>query len=351
MISGTDQTCYYRVVKKTLLFPFLVVILLFKSCTTGHHEEYIYLKGEALGTFYSVTYYCPGNNNYHPDIRDLFDQVEASLSIYNPGSIITYINESETGGETDSLFRTVFRKSVEISSLTENAFDITVAPLVNAWGFGTTVRNTPGQDEIDSIMNFTGIDKVRLEGGVLVKDDPGIKLDMNAIAKGYMSDLVADFLESAGVKNYMVEVGGELRLKGENPQGNLWRIGIDKPADDPAPVHRELQEILHITDRAIATSGSYRRFFIEEGKKYSHTINPFTGYPVEHNLLSVTVVALTAMEADALATAFMVLGPEKSLQLAEETENIEVYLIYESIPGSIEVEYTNGFSSWLEEEP
>ncbi len=326
------------------------MILLGNSCSTGHHEEYIYLKGEALGTFYSITYYCPENKNFHDNIRDLFRQMEASMSIYDPGSIITAINKSEAGGETDSLFRTVFRKSVEISVLTGNAFDITVAPLVNAWGFGTTGRRNPGQEGIDSIMQYVGIDKVRLEGEMLVKDDPGVKLDMNAVAKGYMSDLVADFLESAGVKDYMVEVGGELRLKGDNPEGNPWRIGIDKPADDPAPAQRELQEILHITGRALATSGSYRRFFIEKGKKYSHTINPFTGYPVDHNLLSVTVVTSTAIEADAWATAFMVLGHEKSIHFAEEMEDIEAYFIYESSPGKLEVEYTKGFAAWLREE-
>ncbi len=337
--------------KRYLFLTAIAVALVYYSCETRHRNDYISLQGEALGTFYSITYNCPKNKDYHSEIRTLYRQMERSMSIYDPESVISVINESETGGETDSLFRKVFKKSLEISRLTGNAFDITVAPLVNAWGFGTTSPMDPGPAEIDSILEFVGIEKVRLEGEILVKDDPRVRLDMNAIAKGYMTDLVAGFLESMGVENYMVEVGGELRLSGRNPDGNLWRIGVDKPVDDPAPAGRELQVIIHITDRAIATSGSYRRFFIKDGRRYSHTIDPHTGYPVDHNLLSVTVITGTAMEADAWATAFMVMGLAESLEMAEKNENLEAYFIYESDSGKLEVEYTEGFSGWMRETP
>ncbi len=325
------------------------VLLMFYSCAPQQKDEYISLEGRALGTFYHITYKCSDNNDYHGDIKELFDKIEKSMSIYDPNSFVYKINESEKGGETDKYLREVFKKSVEISEKTQNAFDITVAPLVNAWGFGEGDRKDLSPGEVDSILEFVGIDKVRLEGDNIIKDDPRVKLDMNAIAKGYMTDVVARFLDEQGVDDYMVEVGGELRLKGRNPSGDFWRIGIDKPEYDAGPVERELQTIVHLTDRAIATSGTYRRFFVEDGRKYSHTIDPHTGFPVDHNLLSVTVVASTAMETDAWATAFMVMGTDKSLEFTTEIEDLEGYFIYEGDSGELEVTYSEGFERWLRE--
>ena len=235
----------------------------------------------------------------------------SSLSPFNKESVISRINRNEEV-TPDSMFVHVFQLAKTISEHTYGAFDITVAPLVNAWGFG--FKN--GQDltpaQIDSILSFVGFEKVALENGKIVKQDPRVILDCSAIAKGYGSDAVARLFDRKGIRNYMIEIGGEIVVKGLSPKEQKWKVGINKPIDDSLNVNNEIQTILNVTDLGIATSGNYRNFYYKDGKKYAHTIDPHTGYPVQHSILSSTVLAKDCATADAYATAFMVLGLEQA---------------------------------------
>lgn len=308
-----------------ILTPFLLL----NACGMEHERNFMFLEGFTQGTSYHIAYRSSDSVDYHQDIREIFEEIDFSMSTYNPGSLISAINRNEEGVEPDDYFRDVFNRALEISALTEGAFDITVAPLVNAWGFGFTEPENITPPDIDSILQFVGWGKVKLDNNRIVKEHGEMMLNMNAIAKGYTVDVVADFFDRKGVSDYMVEVGGEIRTKGRNRDNRLWRIGIDKPVDDPAALSRDLQEVLHLTGKALATSGNYRRFYIKDGQRFAHTISPVTGYPVQHNLLSATVIASTCMDADAFATAFMVMGLEKSMQFTLENNDLEAYFIYD----------------------
>ena len=212
----------------------------------------------------------------------------------------------------DNYFLTCFECAKEIYESTNGAFDITVAPIVNAWGFGFTEAVEVDSSLIDSLLQYLGMDSVGIVEGKIWKEKDGIMLDMNAIAQGYAVDVLCEFLESKGIINYLVEIGGEIKTRGHNPRGTEWKVGIDRPIEGLQIPGVDLQAIVEISDRSLATSGNYRKFYEKDGVKYSHTIDPKTGYPVQHCLLSATVLAGDCMRADAYATGFMVMGYEKS---------------------------------------
>ncbi len=322
-----------------------MIFFLLVSCETGK-RVFVFLEGFTQGTSYHIAYNSPDSVDYHNEIKEIFEQIDNSMSVYNPGSIISEINRDEEDVRPDDYFTRVFNRASEISAKTGGAFDITVAPLVNAWGFGFSKMDNVTPKLIDSLLQFVGWEKVSIENQVFVKDHPGIMLDMNAIAKGFTVDVVAEFFESKGIKDYMVEIGGEIRLKGMNRNNQLWRIGIDKPVEDPAVISRELQEVLQMTGRSMATSGNYRRFYVKDGQRYAHTIDPVTGYPVQHNLLSATVLTNTCMDADAWATAFMVMGLERSMEFARNIPELEAYFIYD-LNGISAVAFTEGIKEMI----
>ncbi len=325
-----------------------IIILFVISCKPKPPKSYVFLKGFTQGTTFQITYEDKASLNYLDEINQIFNKIDSSMSIYRKNSIITGINQNNPNSIPDKHLLKVVEKAIEISGKTGGAFDITVGPLVNAWGFGFTDRAEISDHLIDSLKDFVGIEKIELSQGRLIKKDPRVKIDVNAIAQGYTVDVVAEFLEVKGVKNYMVEIGGELRVKGVNPGGHAWRIGVDRPKDDPLLSERELQAILAVKDIAMATSGNYRRFYIENGRKYSHTIDPKTGYPVHHNLLSATVFAGKCMVADAYATAFMVMGLEKTIEFISYNPGLDVYLIYDK-GGETGIYYTERVKQFIEE--
>ncbi len=317
------------------------------SCKPKPTAGYIFLNGFTQGTTFNITYQDLGSVNYMEDINRIFRTIDSSMSVYKPNSIISGINRNDSSLIPDVHFLNVVTKAIEIAHKTDAAFDITVGPLVNAWGFGHTDRMDMNQRIVDSLLTFVGIDKIKIINGQLKKSDPRVQIDVNAIAQGYTVDLITNFLASKGVENLMVEIGGDLRVKGVNPKGESWRIGVDKPIDDPAATERELQTILLVQDIAMATSGNYRKFYILDGLKYSHTINPKTGFPVNHNLLSATVFAENGMEADAYATAFMVMGLEKTIEYVKKNPEIDVYLIYDG-GGELGVYYTERVAAFFD---
>lgn len=299
---------------------------------------YQHNEGMVFGTFYKITY------QYENDLREGIERemkkVDDALSPFNKNSIISAVNENKPVALND-MFMSVYDLARTVSEDTDGAFDITVAPLVNAWGFGFKHNIAPTKSTIDSIMNFVGYKKVRMMGRTIMKDDPRVMLDCSAIAKGYGSDVVAHYLESMGISNYLVEIGGEIVAKGSNPKGKPWAIGVEKPVDDSLAVKSELQTVLNITDMAMATSGNYRNFYYKDGKKYAHTIDPKTGRPVQHNILSATVIAKRCAMADAYATAFMVVGLDKAKEILGRHKDLKAYIIYDK-GGKYSIWHTEG---------
>lgn len=334
-------------------FSYLLLFCLFLlgSCQqkTSGDREYIRNTGRIYGTFYNIVYVHPEGKDLHELIKMRMQEFDNSLSTFNPTSVISRINKNDVTVTTDEYFNAMFSEAMRVSEITNGAFDITVAPLVNAWGFGFGEKDLTDIPDVKPILEYVGFRKIQLIDNKLIKEDPRIMLDASAIAKGQSVDVIARLLEDHGCVHFMVEIGGEVVAKGINPRGTKWKIGIDKPIDDPANEHQELQTILSISGNALATSGNYRRFYIRDGLKYAHTINPRTGYPVGHNLLSATVIAPTVMQADAFATAFMVLGVDSSLIITNQHPEMECYLIFSNDKGEFEVVYSDGFAKFLNE--
>lgn len=290
-------------------------------------KQYYHHQGHIFGTYYNIRY--EGTADLHEAIRVRLQQFDHSLSMFNPQSVISQVNRNDSV-VTDSLFEAMYTEAYAISQLSGGAFDITVAPLVNAWGFGMKSQEprTKSQDiNLDSIKAFVGYEHIHLENHRLHKDDERITLDASAIAKGYACDIVANLLRENGCQNLLVDIGGEVVAQGLNNQGNAWRVGITRPTIDATGAEKELQEVIASSQLCMATSGNYLQYYIVNGERRSHTIDPRTGYPVQHSLLSATVSASTCMRADALATACMVLGEKAAMEMIEQTEDAACYLI------------------------
>lgn len=327
---------------------FLIVFLAFyflRDNQPGGDGVYQRNEGTIFGTLYHITYEYP--EDLHNEIKAELQRFDNSLSTFNKQSVISRINQNDTTVEADEWFMRVFRKAQQISAVTEGSFDITVAPLVNAWGFGfkKSDRITPAM--IDSIRQFVGFDKVKLVDKKVIKSDSRLMLDASAIAKGYASDVIGELLATKGVRNFMVEIGGEVTAKGKNPSGKCWRIGINKPIEDQSASSGEIQDVVNLCNGGMATSGNYRNFYYKDGKRYAHTIDPRTGYPVEHTLLSATVIGPDCMTADAFATAFMVMGLEKSMAVVKENPEIDAYFIYSDGTEKNGTQMSDGFKQYL----
>jgi len=308
------------------------------------------MSGFAQGTSYHITYENSNSKDYSDDIESLLKAFDKSLSIYDSTSIISRINNDDPTIEADDWFVEVFNKSVEVSILSGGAFDITVGPVVHAWGFGNAPIAKHDTAYIDSLLQYVGMDKVKLEGRKIIKKYPGVKIDVNAIAQGYSVDVVSNFFESKGIENYLVEIGGEVRGKGTNAKDKIWRVGIDRPSDENVAPGKELQAIIEINNKSLTTAGNYRKFFVENGVKYGHTIDPKTGFPTRNTLLSATVICDDAMTADAYDTAFMVLGLEKSKELLKKLPGIDVYFIYSNPQGEYEIFFSEGIRKMIVKE-
>jgi len=315
--------------KRRLLWqiPFLLFLIVGTIYIIKQQQDapYQHDKGAIFGTTYSIIY--QSQENLNKEIMAALNEVDQSMSTFNKGSVISKINRNEQV-QPDKMFVDVFQLANKISIETNGAFDVTVAPLVNAWGFGFKNGVHPTPQTIDSLKQFIGYQKVSYVGERIKKQDPRLMLDFSAIAKGYGSDVVANLLKHKGIENFMVEIGGEIVTRGISEKRLPWKVGVTKPTDDSLNVNQELQTILNVTDKSMATSGNYRKFYYKNGKKYAHTIDPITGYPVQHNILSSTVLAKTCAEADAYATAFMVLGLDKAKKVLEQHPELMAYFIY-----------------------
>lgn len=327
--------------KKKLIWqiPFLLILIIGSIFVIRQQRNTPFQKDEGMvfGTIYHITY--QSDINYQKEIETELQKVDNSLSPFNKTSIISRINRNEKV-KVDEMFSEVFQLAEKISGETDGAFDITVAPMVNAWGFGFKTGNPPTRQTIDSLRTIVGFHTVSLQDGYVIKKNPKTMLDCSAIAKGYGTDVVARFLKKKGVQNFMVEIGGEIVVNGNSEKLQPWRIGINKPTDDSLNTSQAIQDVVSVSNIAMATSGNYRNFYYKNGKKYAHTIDPKTGYPVQHNILSATVFADDCATADAYATSFMVLGLDGAKKILEKHPELCAYLIYSDQKGSNQIWYS-----------
>ena len=327
--------------------PFLVILIVgtILIIRQQHSMPYQQCSGVIFGTTYHVTYQY--DEDLEAEVIDKLKEVDAALSMFNERSTISKINNNQAV-EPDKMFLDVFQLAQQVSKDTHGAFDITVAPLVNLWGFGFKHTQEPTKHAIDSLRQFVGYQKVSYDGKTIQKQDPRIMLDCSAIAKGYGTDVVARLMDEKGVKNYLVEIGGEVVTRGISEKRVPWKIGVTKPTDDSLHIGNELQTVLNVTDKAMATSGNYRNFYYKGGRKYAHTINPKTGRPVQHNILSATVLCNLCAKADAYATAFMVMGLDKAREVLERNPDLMVYFIYDD-KGQNKVWYSPSMKDKIEQ--
>lgn len=323
------------------------------ACKTKSENEKIlqYNEGSAIGTTYHIKYEVNNDTiNYQEDIDKVFDLMNQSMSTYIPTSDISRINKGDTTIVVDDYFREVYLKAQEVWKTTGGMFDPTVGALVNAWGFGPDKPlKHVAKEQVDSILEFTGFDKVNLKNdGHIGKQHPFVYFDFNALAKGYTLDLIGRMFDEKGVKNYLIEIGGEIVAKGRNVvSGKDWVVAIDNPMQQEG--ERTLIAKLKLKDIAMATSGNYRKFRVDEetGERYVHTINPKTGYTQKSDVLSVTVLASTCMEADAYATAFMAMPFDDSKRLIERLPEIEAYIIRSNGADELKEYKTEGFKNLM----
>ncbi len=323
----------------------LMMAFLFSCSLQQNKLKEIRFQGTAQGTYYSVIYFDEQGRNFQPQIDSLLKDFDQSLSLWVPTSIISKVNKNEAV-ELDKHFMDNYNLSLRVAKETNGSFDFTLGPLIEAWGFGFRQKIKLTQEKVDSIKEFVGYNKVLVENNCLQKDDPRMEVNFNAIAQGYAVDLVASFLSDQGVENLLVDIGGEVIAKGLKPGNKMWVVGIQKPTEDRSGAIESLVNV-ELSDKAFVTSGSYRKYYEENGKRYSHMIDPVTGFPVTHSLLSVTVLANTCAEADAYATAFMIMGLEKAKEFVNKRKDLEAFFIYSNEDGLLKSEYTVGIKELI----
>lgn len=305
------------------------------------------IDGYAQGTTYHITYYANDSIVTKFQIDSILKKIDSSLSLYKPYSLINQFNNSDSGISIDSHLMNVLVASFATYNATHGLFDITVEPLVQAWGFGA-IKNTemPDSIAIQQILTCVGTNKLLLNKTFLSKQKPCVKIDMNGIAQGYSVDVLAGFLEQYGIENYVVELGGELRIKGRKPNNEKMKIGIESPGDDEMDAEL-MQQVIELDSGAITTSGNYRKYYESGGKKISHLIDPRTGYSIQNEMISVSVYAQDAITADAFDNALMVMGCDSALHFVEQRKNIAAYMIYRKPDGTVADTASSAFYSLI----
>jgi len=338
------------------LYPVILILLVFivwkyreskKAEQAETNFSAVEISGMTMGTIrYSVKYFHEEEINYSSEIDSLLKVWNMSLSTYIAESEISRFNSGDSCFEFESkYFLPVLKASKKVYEMSKGAFDPTVGPIVNAWGFGPEKSMTPDSAKVDSLRKFVGFNKITFDDKKVCKSLPGIKLDFSAIAKGNAVDIVANFLESKGIENLLVEIGGEIVCRGSKPGNAPWVTAIEDPTVEI--YEQKILAIAELYDKAVATSGNYRNYYVRDGRKYAHTIDPATGYPVFHSLLSASVFAENCMIADAYATAFMVLGMDGARQIIEDDPTLDAYLIYTDEDGEIKTFVTNGIANHI----
>lgn len=307
--------------RKTFLF--LLTCCFLTGCNTVEKQQFF---GTTQGSYYSIIYFDEQNRNFSSDFDSIFKEIENTLSLWDENSMIRKVNRNEDV-ELNQIFIDNFNYAMEAAELTDGLFDPTVGPLVSAWGFHYKEGMEMTPAIVDSLRQLVDYRKVKIENGRVVKANPNMTLDFNAVAQGYTTDMIGEFLLSKDVNNFLVDVGGEIMARGSKPNDEPWKVGIEKPAATKDS-ERIVQEIVELNNQSIVTSGNYRKYVEKNGKRYSHSLNPKTGYPSENNLLSATVICDNTAWADCLASICMVVGMENAMEILETQENVKAYFIY-----------------------
>lgn len=332
---------------KTNNVLFQVILFSLLLCCSCKEEQYFEVRGTDLHTPYFIKFQYTESEELAKEIHAELLSYYHTLNPFDSTSIISQVNRNKDI-EVDDLFVEVFNKAMEVSKETDGIYDVTCAPLINLWGFGFSKTDSVTPALIDSVRSYVGYNKIRLQGRKVIKDDPRMLLNFSSLGDGCSCELISRLLDSKGIKNYMIYVGGEIVTKGVNKNGRCWHVGITKPTDDPQGTNQEYDVKVETCGRyGIATSGDYRNFYIKDGKKYAHTINPRTGYPAGQPVLSATVVASDCIFADAYATAFMAMGREEARKVKERVPDIEYMFIYSDDNGDLKTEYSEGFKKFL----
>ena len=295
------------------------------SCDSVEKQHFL---GTTQGSYYSITYFDNQNRNFAHEFDSIFKEIENTLSLWDENSIIRKVNRNDTAVVLNQIFIDNFNYAMRAAELSEGYFDPTIGPLVSAWGFHFKEGMMMTPEIVDSLRQLVGYKKVKIEEGRVVKENPNMTLDFNAVAQGYTTDMIGEFLLSKDVDNFLVDVGGEIMAKGNKANGDFWKVGIEKPAENKDDA-RIVQEIIELKDRSIVTSGNYRKYVEQDGKRYSHSLNPMTGYPSENNLLSATIICDNTAWADCLASICMLVGMEKAIEIIDTQDNVEAFFIYE----------------------
>jgi thiamine biosynthesis lipoprotein len=332
-----------------LLKRFIIFCCCMGACLKGHAQQLMTVEGQAQGTYFLIKYLSADTTPLQYSIDSIFAAIDNSLSLYKPGSLINRFNEGNSISMDDHM-QTVVNRSLQISRLTEGAFDITVKPLVDAWGFGVrrpATQQAPAADSLQRILQYVGYRYLQVRGQTLRKKKKEVEIDCNGIAQGYTADVIARYLQQKGITDYLVDVGGELCSRGHNQHGKIWTVGIERPAADDMAY--PVQALLQLDNKAITTSGNYRRFFDQGGTRFAHSIDPATGEALHSNIISVTVVAKDAITADGFDNAVILMGVEKGLSfVAQHPEHgLEVYFIFKDAAGGVAERFSPGFERLL----
>ena len=325
-----------KMMKKTVS---ILIMMILTSCNAPERKQYT---GVTQGSYYSVIYY--DERDFSDEIDSILKDVENSVSLWQENSIIRKVNENKDV-IVDKIFIDNFNWAVKAAEFSDGLFDATIAPLVSAWGFHYKKEIALTDKMIDSILELVDYRKIRIEEGRVIKDNENMSLDFNAVAQGYTADIIGEYLYSQGINNYLVDIGGEITAKGVKPNGETWKIGIEKPAPDKN-AERVIQMKIELKDKAVVTSGSYRKYIEKDNVRYSHSIDPRTGQPVEHNLLSATIIADNAAWADCLASICMIAGMEKASELLKN-EDVEALFIYLDDENQLQTFQTEGFEKMI----
>lgn len=341
--------------RKNIIYSIILLLVVFGVYLYRQNQEApveevvesdrITVSGKTMGTTYRVVYLDAEKRDFQASIDSVLTVFNQSLSTYIPDSELSQFNQRDSLVFQFPYMLPVLKKTQEIYERSGGAFDPTVGPLVNAWGFGPDGAQPKDSIDISELLPLVGFDKIFFDDEMVQKSQPGIYLDFSAIAKGYAVDVVASLLEDMGISNMLVEIGGELVARGVNDKGEIWKVGINQP--DGKDFTNELFSIVALDNKALATSGNYRNYYEIDSVRYSHTIDPRTGYPVQHGLLSATVVAPDCMTADAYATAMMVMGTENAILLLDQVEELEAFLIYNDESGNMQTYISESLKPYI----
>lgn len=324
-------------------FIYIVGFLLFGCCAFAQQPQFL-LEGRGQGTSYKISYYHPTQVVDKSAIDSVLEIIDLSMSTYRKESLISQFNDPSTNSiQLDSWMLDVMKRSFTLHKESKGIFDVTVKPLVSLWGFGPErIKRLPSATEIDAALALVGMNKLRLKGRKLSKLVPGVSIDLNGIAQGYTVDVLAAYLDRQQIDSYIVELGGEIKTKGVKNNAETYKVAIERPEGAD-----EASFVLSLTNRAVTTSGNYRQSFDFEGRKIHHHINPFDGYPLQNNIASVTVIAATAMDADAYDNVFMALPVAEGIALANQLKTLELYIIYKE-GDTYKEAFSKGFQQYIQ---